>query len=188
MLCNNNQVNSIFYESFKIEYFEQKDLITYVVDYLSKDLYEIDYLNNSLIMPNASQNPITQINNIKNFNLEFRINDLYHIKRSEENGSNLIWVNWDQWYSDNNVFVSVDSSKSGIYNYTIEYFDNNLQFGISDSVIVIIEEAGDEGGSQSTNFSISSFNPIIFLISGVLVSVYLFYSVKKNEKGANYFN
>jgi len=188
MLCNNNQVNSIFYESFQIEYFERKDLVTIVTDYLSKDLYEIDYLNNSLIMPNASQNPITQINNIKDFNLEFRINDLYRVKRSEENGSNLIWVNWDQWYSDNNVFVSVDSSKSGIYNYTIEYFDNNLQFGISDSVIVIIEEASDEEGSQSTNFSISSFNPIIFLISGVLVSIYLFYSVKKSEKGANYFN
>ena len=47
---------------------------------------------------------------------------------------------WSAWTPNENLNFSVDTSVSGIYNYTIQYYDSNSQYGIPDTVIITITD------------------------------------------------
>ena len=52
------------------------------------------------------------------------------------NGS--IWVDWTNWSNNTYLIVIINRASIGTSNYTIEYYDDQNQFGISDTVIVTI--------------------------------------------------
>lgn len=62
----------------------------------------------------------------------------YRVWANDTNGNFYIWKNWDFWLNNTLLNIPLNRTASGIYNYTIEYYDNYNQFGILDMVIVNI--------------------------------------------------
>jgi len=51
-----------------------------------------------------------------------------------------IWIDWEPWINEISINTPINRTTPGVYNYTIEYFDDQNQFGIPDTVIITIEE------------------------------------------------
>ena len=91
-----------------------------------------------------------------------------------------VYQDWQSWISDTPLNVSINHSVAGIFNYTIEYYDNYDKYGVPDSVIVNILNTtttpGDltEDDSKNNNPSISFGYSFIFpMIFGMLLIAYV---------------
>ena len=91
-----------------------------------------------------------------------------------------VYQDWQSWISDTPLNVSINHSVAGIFNYTIEYYDNYDKYGVPDSVIVNILNTtttpGDltEDDSKNNNPSISFGYSFIFpMIFGMLLITYV---------------
>ena len=62
----------------------------------------------------------------------------YRVWSNNSNGNYYLWKGWTSWTNNSQLNIPINRSKSGIYNYTIEYYDNYNNFGISDTVLVKI--------------------------------------------------
>ena len=63
----------------------------------------------------------------------------YRVWLNDTNDNYYIWVNWTPWISGSEINIAINRTELGKFNYTIEFNDSINQFGISDSVIVIVE-------------------------------------------------
>ncbi len=71
----------------------------------------------------------------------------YRVIKDDSNSSPIIVTDWTPWSNDVPLEVIIDSSSTGTYNYTIEYYDNEYTYGLPDSVIVTIDTTSDGNGN-----------------------------------------
>ena len=53
-------------------------------------------------------------------------------------GNYYTWVNWTPWTNNTPLNIPINCTELGIYNYTIEYYDDQYQYGIPDEIKVKI--------------------------------------------------
>ncbi len=112
----------------------------------------------------------------------------YRVWVNDANDNYYIWQNWTPWINNSPIFVPINSTVPGRFNYTIEYYDFYQQFGISDSVIVtIIDPAGEEpiiiapqGGGDISRFLLSPLG--LGIIAGVGAILLILVAVVINNK------
>ncbi len=108
-----------------------------------------------------------------------------------------IWVDWTGWNKSNILIVPIYRGVFGTYNYTIEYYDSQNQYGISDSVIVTIinttetpespsEESpifisGGQGGGDVASFLLSPLGLGIIAGFGALFLILLVIGINNNK-------
>ncbi len=108
----------------------------------------------------------------------------YRILANDTHGNYYIWIDWNQWDNNTNLEVSINRTVSGVFNYTLEYYDGQGAFGIPDTVIVTIthqapppvsdDDDGDDDEDDDNDNTDSSSIPgfhltIIGLISGLAI-------------------
>ena len=98
----------------------------------------------------------------------------YRIWANNTVGNSYVWVDWTSWKNNTLIIVPINRTARGVYNYTIEYYDDQNQFGIPNTVIVTITDLlgpiitinspiiNDLYGDSPPNF-----NVIIFDLSGI---------------------
>jgi hypothetical protein len=62
----------------------------------------------------------------------------YRIWANNSKGNYYVWVDWTPWTNNTPLNIPINRTLTGVYNYTIEFYDNNTQYGVSDSVLVTI--------------------------------------------------
>jgi len=67
----------------------------------------------------------------------------YRVIANTSVGNSYTWVDWAPWTNNSAIIVPINHTNLGIYNYTIEFFDDEIQFGVHDTVIVTILDATD---------------------------------------------
>ena len=65
----------------------------------------------------------------------------YRVWANNTNGNYYVWINLTPWKNNSLFSVPINRTRPGIYNYTIEYYDDQDQFGIPDTVIITINDA-----------------------------------------------
>ncbi len=65
----------------------------------------------------------------------------YRILANDTSGSYYTWVDWIDWTNNTNLNIKINRAQTGIFNYTIEYTDNDTVSGTPDMVIVTINPA-----------------------------------------------
>jgi len=91
----------------------------------------------------------------------------YRILKTDDNGNSQLWIGWTSWDKSVPINVPIDRSSPGIYNYTIEYYDDQNQFGDPDLVIVKITPIitinlptpNQLCGKQAPNFNVEVDEP-----------------------------
>ena len=78
----------------------------------------------------------------------------YRVLANNTIGNNYIWVDWTSWANNTALNVPINRTTPGNFEYTIQYYDDQHNSGIPDTVIVQIPES--EGG-------ISGYSLIILL-------------------------
>ena len=62
----------------------------------------------------------------------------YQVITNDINGKFYVWIDWTPWTNNIPVDVPINYSATGLFNYTIRYYDDQNMFGIEDSVMVSI--------------------------------------------------
>ncbi len=88
----------------------------------------------------------------------------YRVWSNDSNGNYYSWKGWTSWTNNSQLNIPINRSKSGIYNYTIEYYDNYNNSGISDTVLVTIIENQIISGSNIYLILLTSFISISVII------------------------
>jgi len=99
----------------------------------------------------------------------------YRVLANKSSGDYYVTVDWTSWVNNTSLYVPINRTKSGVFNYTIQYHDDQNQFGIPDTVIVRIRES-DEG------FKIYGYNLAIFLFATFLIVLIISKRFKKIVK------
>ncbi|NVM02138.1 MAG: hypothetical protein HWN67_07365 [Candidatus Helarchaeota archaeon] len=71
------------------------------------------------------------------FNVSTR---MYRVWISDTDGNSYIWVNWTSWDNDTMIYVPINRTIAGIFNYTIEFNSSTGQIG-KDTVFVAIAKS-----------------------------------------------
>lgn len=62
----------------------------------------------------------------------------YRVMANNTAGTFYTWVDWTPWLNNTPLNIPINRTELGVYNYTIEYYDDQYQYGIPDTVIVSI--------------------------------------------------
>lgn len=73
-------------------------------------------------------------------------NGLYRVLMNDSAEHSIVWRDWWDWSNEILIQVPINSTTVGIYDYTIEYYDNEFVSGVSDTVRVEIETSTGGGG------------------------------------------
>jgi len=95
---------------------------------------------------------------------------LYRVWANDTNNDYYVWKDWTPWINNTLLSVPINRTIVGIYNYTIEYYDDQNQFGVIDTVIV--EIVGKE---------IDGYNLLILLMSASAIAVILMRKFKRDQ-------
>ena len=63
----------------------------------------------------------------------------YRVWANNTFGTYYVWQDWQSWINNTPLTIPINRTTPGIFNYTIEYYDVHNLFGVSDTVIVLIE-------------------------------------------------
>jgi hypothetical protein len=64
----------------------------------------------------------------------------YRVISNYSGGGFYVWIGWTPWTSVENLNIAINRTAPGIFNYTIELYDNRTQYGIPDTVIVTVND------------------------------------------------
>ena len=64
----------------------------------------------------------------------------YRIIANDSLGSFYVYRSWELWSIGQTVSISINRTKLGVFNYTIEYYDSLNQFGVPDTVLVTVNQ------------------------------------------------
>jgi Fe-S cluster biogenesis protein NfuA len=87
--------------------------------------------------------------------------DQYRVLVNDTNGNLYTWVDWTTWTHNTPFSVSINRTTPGVYDYIIEYYDDQRTYGVSDTVIVTIKGTSISFGYYFLPFS---FIGLIFII------------------------
>ena len=90
----------------------------------------------------------------------------YRVWANNSLGNTYLWKDWTSWNNNTLINVEINRTFPGYFNYTIEYNDFAGQFGVPDTVIVIIVDliptsnhpdsiSTTKGGTETINWSIN---------------------------------
>ncbi|MBN1800332.1 MAG: hypothetical protein JW891_02440 [Candidatus Lokiarchaeota archaeon] len=99
----------------------------------------------------------------------------YRVLVNDTSNSYRAWVDWTSWTNNTNLLVPINRTELGLFNYSIEYFDDQGMFGVVDTVLVYVYS-----NTQSNN--IFGFDVLITIgITMIsLLSVALFLKKRQN--------
>lgn len=182
-LNETGSINPVIYDIFRIKY---KDLAKNSY-YLEKELYKIRYNNKTLeLWPYyigvEDVNPITRVNQIKNFSLIFNPLDLYRVWKRRNNEDYSILVDWKIWNNSASILINVDTSITGTFYYKLEIVDNTLQEGLSDIIQVIVSESEENEPSGDEQVRDISFGVWFFIGIGVSIIFLIICRKPANKK------
>lgn len=80
----------------------------------------------------------------------------YRVLANDTNGDYYVWVDWTSWVNNTALNAPINRTNHGYFDYTIEYYDDQHNSGVSDTVIVQILEPED-------GFEINGYSLIILL-------------------------
>lgn len=95
---------------------------------------------------------------------------LYRVLANDTYGNYYTWRDWTSWANTTSLNIPINQTASGFFDYTIEYYDDQNQFGIPDTVIVEI-----------TGLKINGYNILILLASAFTIVVILKRKIKQNR-------
>ncbi|MFX1364602.1 MAG: TolB family protein [Promethearchaeota archaeon] len=88
----------------------------------------------------------------------------YRVLANDTNGDYYTWVDWSSWSNNTALNIPINRTNPGYFNYTIEFYDDQYNFGISDTVIVqILEPERGIPGYSLIILLLSSFGIILIL-------------------------
>ncbi len=102
----------------------------------------------------------------------------YRVKANTTFGNHIIWQDWQPWTNNTPIIIQINRTETGIFNYTIEFYDMYNLYGNPNTVIVNIEEGtpsydpgvgGGTGGSPSISFGYYYVIPLLF---GIMLLVH----------------
>jgi len=76
----------------------------------------------------------------------------YRVLANNTDGDYYTWVDWTSWANNTALNVPINRTNPGYFNYTIQYYDDQHNFGVPDTVIVQILES--EGGFEINGYSL----------------------------------
>jgi len=85
----------------------------------------------------------------------------YRVLANDTNGNLYTWVDWTTWTNNTPFSVLINRTIPGVYDYSIEYYDDQRTYGVSDTVIVTIKGTSISFGYYFLPFS---FIGLIFII------------------------
>ena len=65
----------------------------------------------------------------------------YRVKANNSVGNTYVWIDWAPWTNNSPITVPINQTSLGIYNYTIEFYDDENQFGVHNTVLVTIVDS-----------------------------------------------
>jgi len=65
----------------------------------------------------------------------------YRVIANDIYNNDYVWVGWTSWTNNTPFSVSINRTAPGDFSYTIEYYDDQNQYGVPDTVIVTINDA-----------------------------------------------
>ncbi|MHA1384334.1 MAG: CARDB domain-containing protein, partial [Candidatus Helarchaeota archaeon] len=107
---------------------------------------EIMYVNKTTDLIPTSNHPndiTTLVDGIETINWTLQDDKgtgKYRVLANDSNGYYYVWKNWTGWDNNTNLQVEINRSVYGVFNYTIEFYDNFNQMGNPDIVIVSVIE------------------------------------------------
>ncbi|NVM35317.1 MAG: hypothetical protein HWN81_06955 [Candidatus Lokiarchaeota archaeon] len=138
------------------------------VDYRNgnSDLYA-QKLENPPPTSNHPSNVITSIGGSETINWTL-VDDFgsgnYRVLANNTNGDYYVWVDWTSWANNTALNVLINRTNPGYFDYTIQYYDDQHNFGVSDTVIVrILESDGAINGYTLIILLLTSFALVLIL-------------------------
>ena len=64
----------------------------------------------------------------------------YRVIANNSLGNFYIWRPWQSWTIGERTSIPINRNELGVFNYTIEYYDSNSQYGMPDSVLVTVNQ------------------------------------------------
>ena len=95
----------------------------------------------------------------------------YRVKANDTAGNYIIWQDWQPWTNNTSLDIPINRTQTGIFNYTIEFYDTYNLYGNPNTVIVTVEEGippegpGPGEGEETTpaiSFGIYFTIPLLF--------------------------
>ncbi len=62
----------------------------------------------------------------------------YRVWANDTSGNYYVWQDWQPWTNNTPLNVTINRTASGVFNYTIDYYDAHNLYGSPDTVIVMI--------------------------------------------------
>ena len=85
----------------------------------------------------------------------------YRVLVNSTMGALYIWMDWTSWINNTPFSISINRTIPGIYDYIIEYYDDQNAYGVLDTVVITIKGTSISFGYYFLPFS---FISIIFII------------------------
>jgi hypothetical protein len=89
--------------------------------------------------------------------------------------NNSLLVDWTSWSNSTSLIIPINTTNSGSYNYEIEFYDDQNQNGISDSVVVTVITPIQ----NDTNEIPFGFYFIVFTLMGIILLIFKKYKLLK---------
>jgi len=114
----------------------------------------------------------------------------YRVHTNNTINKKYVWVDWTVWINDVVLNVAINRTALGIFNYTIEYYNSQSVFGLSDTVIVTINPAlppadddddDDDNNNGTSTIPFGYFYILFTAVSIISLIIFLKYKVKLNK-------
>ena len=159
-------------------------------DTTGKDIYAHKIVDNM----RPASNQLIFVNTMKytNETIDWVLTDdwgegQYRVKTNDTSGNYIIWQDWQPWTNNTPLNIPINRTLTGIFNYTIEFYDMYNLTGDPNTVIVNIEEGTPPEGSgpgggiwPSISFGYYYIIPLLFGIILLALKSSRKYQKRKN--------
>ena len=112
----------------------------------------------------------------------------YRVKANDTSGNYIIWQDWQPWTNNPPLYIPINRTQTGVFNYTIEFYDMYNLTGDPNTVIVNIEEgtppegSGSGAGEKSPSISFGIYFTIPLLFGIILLALKSSKGYRKQKK------
>lgn len=110
-------------------------------------------------------------------------NGFYRVLINNSAEHSIVWSDWLDWLNETLIHVPINSSTVGIYDYTIEYYDNEFVYGVSDTVRVEIETStGGGGGGLPFRIPFGNYHLLFGFLSIIAIVIVTKHRISSKSK------